>query len=238
MAALIVTSGAAAQADTFAPTEAHADDLDNQGLIKGHGYVIIDTRTAESQVSERGTFYPTGEIEPDTLVIIREDDGSLPGGLDIAGVERMIEAEAAGDLMAIESEGFSVTTDAELAPISLDETVTPFGTGTFAAAPYSWSPEYSGTPIWANNENVRASYTFNVQFGTNQVATGRGLGYYVGYNGSEMGTWAEWYGLGVSTDGQAAGAIVPWGYIVATPKFKAYSSSIHAATGVWTSGGV
>ena len=234
-AAMMVTSGSIAQG-----TEKQADGI---GLVKGDGYVIVDTKVARSVEAREGTFYPTGNIDKDTLVVIRDADGSLPGGISIAELEELLEAEAKGDYAAIEERGFVVadgdTTAANeepAAPLAAGGVV-PLAGSTYAALPYTWTSAYSGVNIWATNSNVRAGYSFDVTYGTNQVATAQGKGYYVGYNGSEMGTWVKWYGLGVATSGSPAGATVPWGYILATTQFKAYSSSVHMATGSWSSWG-
>ncbi len=49
------------------------------GLVVGDGYVVVDPDSAVQSGSS--TFYPTGPISPDTLVVIPDASGGLPGGL-------------------------------------------------------------------------------------------------------------------------------------------------------------
>ncbi len=68
-------------------------------------YVIVDPRNAVS--TSEGTFYPTGPLDDDTVVVVANDDGTLPGGLSEA---RLGELLASGDeaLNAVASQGFEV----------------------------------------------------------------------------------------------------------------------------------
>lgn len=93
-------------------TVASAADPDSVPVT--HGYVILDPTSAET--TDSGTFYPSGHIPDGTLVVIRNDDGSLPGGLTVAQLELLIEAQARGDYAAIESFGFDVSGGSVAAP--------------------------------------------------------------------------------------------------------------------------
>jgi len=68
--------------------------------------------------------------------------------------------------------------------------------------------------------------------GTNQQALGQGRGWWRGYNGSEFGVWAKW-SIGLATSMNPQQYRVPWGQVMATTSFKAYSTMIFLAQGVW-----
>lgn len=93
-------------------TVASASDTVPDSVTRG--YVILDPTSAETAGS--GVFYPTGDIPDGTLVVVRNDDGSLPGGLTVAQLELLIEAQARGDYAAIESFGFDVPGGSDEAP--------------------------------------------------------------------------------------------------------------------------
>lgn len=131
VAALLVAGGTGAQAEDRAS--------DEPGLVRGEGFVIIDPGSAQSQVSAKGTFYPTGEVSPGTLVVIRNDDGSLPGDISVAELEELIAAQAEGDVHTIEAAGFTVVGGEPRARAATD--VTAARPSTRAAVPGgAWSP--------------------------------------------------------------------------------------------------
>ncbi|SDB84847.1 hypothetical protein SAMN05216410_0424 [Sanguibacter gelidistatuariae] len=99
-AAMLVASSAIAQADS--------SGVDGADLVKGPGYVIVGPHGSDAAATTHGDFYPTGDIDPDTLIVVRNDDGSLPGGISIAQLEQLLEAQAKGDYAAIEKAGFAV----------------------------------------------------------------------------------------------------------------------------------
>ena len=187
-------------------------------------YVIV--YPSEAVTTSRGTFYPTGPVDEDTIVVIANEDGTLPGGLTEAQVREL----AAGG-----SAARAVVEDMDLdSPSMASDVVMPMASHSYAAVYNKWSIEYSGANIWGYDSSTRVSYTFSVTEGTNQQATARGLGYYYGYNGSELGYWAQWYALGLASDGSPGGAQVPWGAVIATAKFKAMSTVLHLAIGYFT----
>lgn len=198
-------------------------------------YVIVDPHGKNAVETAEGTFMPiTGTIDASTLIVVVNPDGTLPGGLTTAEVATLAEARAAGDVATIESLGFSADGQALAAPTG---GVTALATAyQYAAAPYVWSAAYRGSSLWSGSSTFKAYYSFSVTPGTNQQATGQGLGYYVGYNGSQLGTWAKWYGVGIATDGSNGGAYVPWGNVLATAQFKAMSTVPHGAIGYFTAG--
>lgn len=112
-------------------------------------WVIAEPRLAPSKGSDAsggGQFYATGPVDEGTLVVIPNDDGSLPGGITKAD----LDAWAAGDLSQSDIRDRSyfagpaaTTTDA----VFLD--VVPMATGrSYVAPPLAWSPVYTGSSIW------------------------------------------------------------------------------------------
>jgi len=71
---------AAAQIAAAAPSQKSTES----GLVFGEGYVIVDPNSAVQ--FDGATFYPTGPISDDTLVVIPGAAGSLPGGLTVAPI--------------------------------------------------------------------------------------------------------------------------------------------------------
>jgi len=194
------------------------------------GFVIINPRASGTVTTRAGTFYPTGPIDDDTLIVIANSDGTLPGGLTETRLEQLVEARSSGDGNAIQSHEFSVSAEG----VTAASKVSALLGRSYIAAPYAWTSAYTGAGIWGWDETATVSYTFSVTEGTNQQAAGQGLGYYRGYNGSELGVWAKWYSLGVlATSGTTGGGTVPWGAVVATAKFKAMSTVPSFAIGYW-----
>ncbi|MFT4210628.1 MAG: hypothetical protein QM626_02045 [Microbacterium sp.] len=171
------------------------------------GYIIVGPSDAVE--TDHGTFYPTGNISPDTLVVIAEADGSLPGGITESELQTYVAERRAG----VEE---SSTT--EIAP---SDTVTPFLTSSYSATSTGWSGAYTGGSLIGWDSSATAYYSFTVGVGTSQVNAGQGLGYYVGYNGSSFGTWSAWYGLTSAAQNYTGGGSVPWGNVAATTKFRA-----------------
>ena len=97
-AAMLVASSSFAQAAGTEP--------DPGGLVTGPGYVIV------------GPGEP-GPVETDagTLVVVRNDDGSLPGGISIGELDELMQAQENGDYATIERYGFEVA-GAHSAPAS------------------------------------------------------------------------------------------------------------------------
>ncbi len=195
-------------------------------MVEGEGYVIVYPQDALQ--SAQGTFFPTGDIDEDTVVVIAESDGSLPGGITERQLAEMIAARSAA---TAERLGLGVTGAWSREASNGGPTVTPSGAHSYTAG-YTWTGPFSGSNIWGWDDTAKVGYTFNVTEGSNQKAGGQGLGHYRGYNGSEFGVWQNWYGLGVASSNSNGGATVPWGSVLATAKFKAISlAKPHIATG-------
>lgn len=160
------------------------------------GYVIV--QTSDAVVSSDGSmFIPISSYKEGDLVVIADSLGNLPVGL----------------------------TEQKLAQMTSSSTfVPPRSTrASYAYYAYStnnWSNAYSGWSAIGFNSSATVRYNFAAAGGTSQVNAGQGLGYYLGYNGSQYGVWSQWYNLGVASE-NGGGASVPWGNVAAVTKFRA-----------------
>ncbi|TDN91774.1 hypothetical protein EV279_1279 [Microbacterium sp. BK668] len=189
------------------------------------GYVIVNR--ARGVVRGDATFYPTGPISADTMVVITEPDGSLPNGLTVAKLDAIASERAAASTSSITSGPGSDGS------ATASGTVGTLGTWGYSANSTTWTVATGGTNIgW--NASARVSYAWTVQQGTAQNNAGSGLGYYRGYMGSTYGTWAQWYGLGYATAEAAGRGSVPWGNVTATLKFRARCGSSTYCSGLWS----
>lgn len=200
--------------------------LTEQSIVVAGPAIVGGTDARMPGSGTDAVFYPTGEISDDTLVVIPNDDGTLPFGLTRAQVTTLAALSPAArdaalaDVIPAEAVGTS-----SLAPAAINP-------GHSYTATAAWSSAWSGNNIWGYDESAKVSYVFSVTQGTNQQAAGLGLGYYRGYNGSQMGVWSSWYGLGIASSNSNGGATVPWGSVLATAKFKAMSTiPLHLAIG-------
>ncbi|MDQ0425535.1 hypothetical protein [Cellulomonas iranensis] len=209
-AAILAGTSTVASGAPLAPT-----DRDRDVVIAANGIRQGDGRV----------FYPTGEIDPDTLVIIPDEDGVLPGGLSVAKGRQILEAEGGDGLAAAIAEA-----DAErVSPMAASNT---FITG-FRP---EWSEFRHFSGLIGTNDSVVANYRFAPQVGTQQWVCAKGLGYYKGYNGSEFGVWSNWYDLGCKKAGGVLWKItaVPWGNVAAVPTARFQSQHYHMiANGEW-----
>lgn len=215
---LMLTSAAVATGSVAtAAQEEPAETVSQQALVEqakaadAAGYIIVDR--ADSVNVDGATFHPTGPISEDTLVVIPDEDGTLPDGLTEEGIQSIIAQKRSGALTQD-----SVTVDAAAAPE---------GDVAARATLYSWaatsaqmSRAYNGGSFIGLNSNTTASYYFYTQSGFGQRAAGNGMGFWTGYNGSQFGTWERFYGVG-NAGTAGTGGSVPWGNVAATQKFQA-----------------
>ncbi|MCL2735090.1 MAG: hypothetical protein FWD75_00470 [Propionibacteriaceae bacterium] len=106
------------------------------------GYVIVNEATGQ-QVGG-ATFYPTGPLAPDTLVVVAEADGSLPGGITESQLKDMVaqrRAEAA-QATSMEVNTGNVGTDPGPLRVSGVQWSAPLGCGYGPVA--QWSPAIAG----------------------------------------------------------------------------------------------
>lgn len=179
------------------------------------GYLIV--QESAGKVSEGGTFFETGPISEDTLLVIANSDGSLP-----AGVSTELLSSIASERRA------AVEPESEVPQNATTDTTT-----------YSWSAtsteqsgDYTGGSLIGMSDTTRAVYPFSTAAGFAQGAAGSGLGFYRGYNGSEFGAWSRYYGLGATTSVGISKAI-PWGNVAATKKFRAQCANTVVCWGDW-----
>jgi hypothetical protein len=160
------------------------------------------TSFSTARSSDGATFYPTGPIGTDTLVVM--PDIYEAAGLtykDVAQIHTLVGMKEALSANSATTCGATVT-------------------GIYG----TWSsPVSSSCSVWGTDWSVHVYYSWNVATGTYQSAAAMGLGFYQGYNGSQFGVWSQYYGLGVGASG---GASVPWGNVASHPKVKAQSMII------------
>ncbi len=192
------------------------------GTIVGNGYVIVNPAKAVNKAGQ--TFYPTGPIGSDTLVVIPDAKGNLPGGLTKANLPLVVAQLHAGGTVP-RNLGLNVAGSAGAAKATSSSSATP--ASTLGSTYYSWSAtsggysgSYAGGSIIGTDWSARAQYNFDTANGFNQTAVGLGKGHYQGYNGSTFGVWTTYYGVGSADDG-GGGASVPWGEVADNEGFKA-----------------
>ena len=195
------------------------------------GYVIVDLDEATT-TSDGATFYPTGEISDDTIVVIPEADGSLPGDLTIPELEDLVEQARSNPSLD------------ETSSLVLPETTSGADVAARAAQSFaysgnsasSWGAISTGRSIVGYNDSSTAQYNFSVAVGTAQQNAGQGRGYYRGYNGSTFGTWSQFYNVGTATKNAGAGAAVPWGNTASTAQFRAKCGTSTLCGGYFNNG--
>lgn len=187
------------------------------------GYVV--TSAANAEVTPQGIFYPTGVISPNTVVVIKNSDGTLPNGLTPSKLRSMYGEEVRGDTVRAPE----LEQSAQIAASKYTY---------LATGASNWSQAYAGPNIIGADAGVKVKYTFSVASGTAQTNAGQGLGYYRGYNGSDFGTWSKWYNLGIADSDGGKTTAVPWGNVAAQTKFRAKCATSSACNGTWSASGV
>ncbi|KRB36411.1 hypothetical protein [Microbacterium sp. Root180] len=189
------------------------------------GYIIV-SQSAAQEVGN-ATFYPTGPISDDTLVVIRDSSGALPNGLTVESLDSLVAAEHAGlthdDSIEFNASDANAQTSSVVAAVG--ETYR-----AWSATNSGWSQGFTGNTMIGFTDDVRAGYYFYTAAGYNQRASGNGLGYYKGYNGSVFGTWSKWYYVGIASS-TGAGASVPWGKVAAVERFRALCTQTQTCWG-------
>jgi len=193
-----------------------------QDNTKSKGYVVVQ---ASEGIAGKGgaVFYPTGPISSDTLVVIAEPDGSLPGGLTEDRLREMVADRKAQGSAASKTFESAVAMDPVQASAQSGAVTslaaTQYGYG--ASSSIDWSGAWTGGGKIGLTDTATASYSFLAAAFTSQRNVAQGLGYYRGYNGSQFGTWSAWYNLGSATASTAGGGAVPWGNVSAVSKLRA-----------------
>lgn len=220
---------------------AAADSVRAQESETVREYVIIDPRNGIE--TEDGTFYPTEEVGPDATMVFLDEEGNLPGGLTIEGLENLLSSDPSSTHRArangqVEGEGIVALTPELVAELNgTPPPITTYAVGplNYSANAASWST-YSGASIWGYDDTARVTYQFTTQSGSAQVVAGQGEGWYTGYNGSQFGVWKQWYAIGVSAGGSKVSKSIAWGNRVGIAKFRAKSSNSLLANGQWWPG--
>lgn len=223
-------------ATSTAPSTASAAAADDAG------YVVVDPSDAE--VTSEGTFYPTGPIDENTVVVIPNADGSLPGGLTQAKLNALYShANTPAGVAAAEKAGFVVAGDSTKASTSATTKTAAAPAAALASHAYSassateWSRNFAGPNIIGASETAKVYYKFGVSAGTSQTNAGQGLGYYRGYNGSTFGTWSKFYNVGSADKNTQGGANVSWGNVAAQAQFRAKCATSTICGGTFTANG-
>jgi hypothetical protein len=188
-----------------APSNTGLKSTSVSGLESGPGYVIVNL--ADSVKKDGATFYPTGAISSSTVVVIPNADGSLPNGLTRSSLNALGVSRLQSELSPEPSE----------ASITLP---TPAANYAYAAASTGYSRNYQGPNLIGYNSTTTVYYGFYAASETSQRNVGQGLGYYYGYNGSQLGEWSQFYALGSATS-DGGGHSVPWGEVEANTEFRA-----------------
>lgn len=216
-AALALLGGSAGQtavADTE-PVEQSVITLAAQAMAADTaGYIIVGPEDGE--FVDGATFYPTGPIADDTLVVIADEDGSLPNGLTESTLQEAVAASRAGTATQM--------------TVNDNETALRASEFAWSATSASFSRPFNGSSLIGLNDSVRAGYYFYTAIGFAQNAAGNGLGFYRGYNGSQFGTWEKFYGVG-NAGSTGGGGSVPWGNVAATKKFMTRCSNVSVCWG-------
>jgi|GEM_PF-3098371 len=218
---------------------AHAEPSPKAADAEQPTFVTVDPN--DGVMTSQGVFYPTGALDDSTTVVILDDKGNLPAGLTQAGLERLLASRSTGALSA--RAGVNSSAAIELTPALVAEfngTAKPLvalagNQIAYSARMGAWSM-YTGKTIWGYDDTARVSYGFDVQDNTAQIVQGQGLGYYQGYNGSQMGLWSSWYAIGVAASGDSREASIPWGNVIGTAQFQAKSLNSLLANGYWWPG--
>jgi hypothetical protein len=209
-AAAILSAAALVLAGLGAPAASAAAKY--PGVEHGKGFIVVDPNAPDVVHKGNATFIPTGPVDANTVIVVRGDDGSLPGG------------------MTLDQVAAKVSSGAGVQPMTFCDGLTVWG-----AKIRSYSNISSAQCSMAGNPDAHVSYLFWVTPGTEQWALGYGLGNYLGYNGSDFGLWSQYYSLGQASSDSPGGNTVPWGNVWGYPKFYAFDLSYtFFAAGVWT----
>lgn len=232
--ALTVTTSAstlpsASDSQEGPPPPAEVNDVEH-----GEGYVVIYPESNTPPEGQDADLLPTGDVDEGTTVIVADEDGSLPMGLNDA--REVLEAQSvltengfsspseAGALDVLEESGIEATTQED------ESNASPQACYNFVATAAGWSnPSRSLVAVFGSPGYVQG-YTFHptVQEGQELVA-GQGLGYQQHQTGGHV---RYWEGLGSAYTGQQSGGTASWGDVIGNPEFRAQSGSL-TADGSW-----
>lgn len=198
-------------------------------LSRGDGYVIVDP--GKKVVAANGaTFYPTGALDSETLIVIPNDDGTLPGGLKESELKTLVaEARSRSHVMANVARVTLTSVTPEMSPASMSSAMASF---TYAASSTGWSTQYYGSSKIGASSTTKMRYWFNANSGGAQNS-GSGWGHYTGYNGGVFGLWSVYYNLGTTPAGGEKMFDVPWGNVMDITRFRARCATTTVCGGYW-----
>lgn len=186
---------------------------------EGDSVFVFDAEAVTPVAVGSEVFYPTGEVDPDTLIVIPDDKGNYPGGRSASELATVIHDEGLAALESLDQAPIEVTPTAFIKSLS------------FAIPPMGTSATYESTTGYISDTTVY--YDFSTVPGANTSAHGYGRGFYRGYNGSDFGVWSTYRWVGYST-GSTVGKSVVWENVLAYKRFYAKTSSPHVVTGRWS----
>jgi len=202
--------------------------------VHGNGYVIVNpTSSATVTLPDGRTFMPTGDISPETLVVVSDEDGSLPGAMTETDLTTMVAEQKAkrASGQAVPEENLVLNAQPAKSAKKGDTGFTTMGQRTYSVS-YGWS-QFTGSSQIGLTDTTRMNYWHSVTQGTVQWVEGQGLGYYRGYNGGTFGTWSAFYAMGTAKSNANGGASIPWGNTAAVTQFRARSLNSPVAGGFW-----
>lgn len=236
MVALVASSTAASEssdAGTVNGSEEELPEAEVHDVEHGEGYVAVFPEDDEPPPEEGADVLPTGPVDEDELLIVAQEDGSLPLGLEpeeLVEAQEILEeegAEGVDELEAmrlLEERGFDVELPAEDSITTRDVECNPFIAGLA-----TWSNAHTSSLAVFGNPGYEQFYQFSPSFEfTQQLVAGEG----VGYTQTTSGYVRSWHGLGSAYTGSTAGGTVRWGNSAAYPQFRAQTVSL-GASGSW-----
>ena len=219
---------------TAVPLHAAESDVAAIKPVHGDGYVLVNPASSTTKHLPDGkTFMPTGEISPETVVVVTDPDGSLPGEMTQAQLTTMVADQRAARASGVVSDGkvLEVSAQPHDGAKSVDGGVSALVSRAYSVS-YPWLT-FTGGSVIGVNDSTRLNYWHNVTSGTVQWVQGEGLGYYRGYNGSTFGLWSAYYSMGTAKSNASGGASIPWGNVAANTSFRAKSLNSAVAGGYW-----
>ena len=176
---ILLLNGASAYADT-GPDE--RDIPETAVVYRSSDFIVVDASSPTVSQSAEARFFPTGDIDPSTTVVIVEE-----------GSRHILSRLAESDLSRDEVVRLMEETASEASP-------SPARAVRGYVAHYGvWSQGYWGDNVIGMNNSTRVYYGFDVNDASWMQACGQGRGYYRGYYGSEFGVWEYWYSLGCTS---------------------------------------
>ena len=200
--------------------------------------MIVDPGSAKS--SGTSTFYPisSGAVSADTLIVIPDAHGHLPGGLTTSNLKAVVaQLHSTGSVPA--GVTAKIATSKETAGAMSNnvrsDVIKPMSAQDSSL--YAWSStsngysgNYAGSSIIGTTADTYVTYSFYTAAGYAESAAGQGKGHYTGYNGSEFGLWTTYYGLGTAGTGGTSHS-VPWGNVADVAGFEAWCATPGACFG-------